>query len=115
MKLLVCGDRHWVDQEFILEAIKKVSPELVIEGGAPGADTLARIAASRLKIPVVEFKAEWNTYGRAAGPIRNIKMLVEGKPDLVVAFHDDIKNSKGTKHMLEEAKKRGIRTILLHH
>jgi len=32
--------------------------------------------------------------------------------DLVVAFHDDIENSKGTKHMVNIAQKNGIKTLL---
>jgi len=40
-------------------------------------------------------------------------MLDEGKPDLVLAFHTDIKNSKGTKNMIQQAEKRGIKVILI--
>lgn len=46
-------------------------------------------------------------------PIRNKQMLDEGKPDLVLAFHTDIENSKGTKNMIYQAKKRGIKVILI--
>ncbi len=63
-------------------------------------------------IEALEFKADWLKEGRAAGPIRNKKMLVEGKPDLVVAFHNDIDASKGTKNMLKQAQKAGIATRL---
>ena len=46
---------------------------------------------------------------RAAGPIRNQRMLVEGKPDLVIAFHDDLESSRGTKDMIKRSLKAGIR------
>ena len=59
------------------------------------------------------FPADWKKYGRAAGPIRNKQMLNEGKPDLVLAFHTNIENSKGTKSMIQIAKKSEIKIILI--
>jgi hypothetical protein len=40
-------------------------------------------------------------------------MLDQGRPDIVLAFHANISQSKGTKDMVERAKKAGIpsRTI----
>jgi hypothetical protein len=58
-------------------------------------------AAKALKIPSLGFPAQWTRYGRAAGPIRNQRMLDEGRPTMAYAFHDDIANSRGTKDMLE--------------
>lgn len=40
-------------------------------------------------------------------------MLDEGKPDYVLAFHNDIFNSKGTKDMLNRAKKAGVPCTLV--
>ena len=40
--------------------------------------------------------ADWKKYGKSAGPIRNREML-KMDPDIVLIFHDDPKNSKGTK------------------
>lgn len=51
----------------------------------------------------------------AAGPRRNQQMLDEGKPLLVLAFHDDIKSSRGTKDMVSRAKRAGIRTYVISH
>lgn len=89
-----------------------LNPDLVIEGEAPGADTLAREAAEYFGIPVLAFPANWQKYGRAAGPIRNTEMLNEGKPDMVVAFHNDYLHSKGTKNMVEQALKRGLKVVI---
>jgi hypothetical protein len=47
-------------------------------------------------MPVIAMPADWANHGKAAGPIRNRKML-DLKPDLVLAFHADLTNSKGTK------------------
>lgn len=53
---------------------------------------------------VESFPANWSQYGHAAGPIRNQKML-DQNPDLVIAFHFDLEHSKGTKDMINRAKK----------
>lgn len=57
--------------------------------------------------PLIEIPADWTTYGKAAGPIRNRQML-DLNPDIVIAFHNDITSSKGTKDTVTEAKRRGI-------
>lgn len=61
---------------------------------------------------IIPFPAEWEKYGKSAGPIRNRQMLDEN-PDLVIAFHDDIESSKGTKDCIKEAEKRGIEVQLI--
>ena len=60
---------------------------------------------------IIKFPADWNKYGKAAGVLRNQQMLDEGHPDLVVYFHKDIENSKGTKDMIIRAIDANIRTI----
>ncbi len=112
IRVLICGDRNWKDRELIQAIIAALDVEVIIEGEARGADTLAREVAQEYNIPVLAFPAEWSKYGRAAGPIRNKQMLDEGRPDLVVAFHNNITASKGTKDMLQRARDRGIDTRL---
>lgn len=68
---------------------------------------MAREIAEELNIPFKPFPANWTKHGKAAGPIRNREMLDEN-PDLVLAFHTDIENSKGTADTLCEAEDRGI-------
>ena len=112
-RILVCGDRNWNDSEKIREILKEYPKEsVIIHGGCRGADTLAGNVAKTLHMPVIVFSAEWNKHGLAAGPIRNKKMLDEGKPDIVLAFHGDISSSKGTKNMISQARTRGIEIIL---
>ncbi len=113
MKVLVCGCRHWQWFEIIYGRLAKLpSDTIIIEGGASGADRQARGAALDIGLEVVEFPAAWKKHGKAAGPIRNIKML-DAKPHLVIAFHDDLENSKGTKHLVGEARKRGIEVEII--
>ena len=110
MRILFCGDRLWSNTALIHAVMSELNPDVVIEGEAPGADTLSREVAEQLNIPVLKFPANWKQFGRAAGPIRNRQMLDDGRPDLVVAFHNNLPNSKGTKNMLAQASKRGLPT-----
>ena len=118
MRVLICGDRDWVDRDLIhswIEQLQEWGVDSIIEGEARGADTIAREEAEKLGIEVEKFPAEWNRFGRAAGPIRNRQMLDEN-PDLVLAFHDHIEFSKGTRNTLTEARdKRKITCILISH
>lgn len=63
--------------------------------------------AQILGYTVIAVPAEWKKYGKRAGIMRNQKMFDEHHPDLVLAFHKNIAESKGTKHMMEYAKKKG--------
>lgn len=79
--------------------------DTIIHGAARGADSLADFIGHNLGCRVEPFPAQWEKYHRAAGPIRNTQMLVEGKPDRVLAFHRDIAHSKGTADMVKQALK----------
>ena len=59
-------------------------------------------------VPVEVYPADWTRYGKPAGPIRNRQMLNEGKPDMVIAFHDDLSVSVGTKDMVDIANAAGL-------
>jgi hypothetical protein len=78
--------------------------DVIIHGGATGADTLAQAYANDRVIPTLVFKADWDKYGRAAGPKRNAAMLKQGKPDLVIAFP----GGKGTADMVRRAEAAGV-------
>ena len=107
--VLVTGSRYWSDRLVIYDILKELPKDtLIIQGGARGADTLAREVAEELGLEVKTFKAEWDKYGKSAGPIRNQKMLDETHPSLVLVFHSDIEHSKGTKDMVNRATLAGI-------
>lgn len=114
LRVLVCGDRNWIDIPTIRSELSRLpSDTVIIHGDARGADRLGGYVAGQLGMPVVPFPADWNQYGKAAGPIRNVRMLTEGKPDLVLAFHPDLRASKGTAHMVRIAKEAGIEVRVL--
>jgi hypothetical protein len=118
IRLLVCGDRHyddWATLSWTLDQFRWThfkagdAIDVVIEGEAPGADTMAREWAEKRGIPVDAHPADWTKYGKAAGPIRNQEMLDCG-PTHVLAFHNDFENSRGTKDMVARARKAGVFT-----
>ena len=110
MRLLVCGSRTWTNYEAIFNAIVDImadtAVDCIIEGEAKGADSLARRAAEELDIPVLKFPADWKTHRKQAGFIRNKQMLVEGIPDLVLAFQ--VNRSAGTQATIDLARAAGI-------
>lgn len=115
MKVLVCGGRDYKDKRKVWQRLNKfVATDhlFIIEGGAKGADTLAAEYAQENGIPVATVRANWEFYGKRAGSLRNEWML-DLEPDLVIAFHSDIKNSNGTKHCIYKAGERDIPTELI--
>ena len=115
MKVIVCGSRDWSsDKDRVIRERLFDLPcnTIIVEGGCDGVDTMARNLALNMGFEVVTFWAAWKKYGLSAGPRRNIKMLDTG-PGLVIAFHNDLSKSKGTKHILGEARNRGIETEVI--
>lgn len=107
MKLLVCGGRTFRDQAYLdatLDALHAQTPvTLLIEGGALGADTLAHAWARKRGVACKTVPAYWGEHGRAAGAMRNERMLALG-PDLVIAFP----GGSGTAHMVRIARAAGV-------
>lgn len=121
MRILVCGGRDlepeavwdWLEDhahEECCDALNRGSHVLittVIQGGATGADTGAERWARASAIPVLTFRADWDRYGRQAGPLRNAQMLAEGRPDVVIAFQ----GRKGTADMVRKARAAGLPVV----
>lgn len=122
MRVLVTGDRNWTNYEEVARTLLELkrsyfgwpTPEpvmTIIHGAARGADEMAGQVANTFRgFSEERYPADWKGYGKGAGPIRNQQMLMS-KPDLVVAFHGDLENSKGTKDMVGRAIKAGIPII----
>jgi predicted Rossmann-fold nucleotide-binding protein len=89
-KVLVCGGRDYQNETRVFKVLDRIltryGPLLIIEGGARGADSLARKWAQARNQNVRTFPADWDKYKKGAGFRRNTQMLKEGQPDLVVAF-----------------------------
>lgn len=107
-RVLVCGGRDYSDRRTlysILDAAHAANPiELLVVGGARGADQLAADWAGMRGVQKQIFSADWEVRGRRAGPERNQRMLNEGKPHLVIAFP----GGRGTADMMRRAKVAGV-------
>ena len=108
MRALVCGGRDFNERDRVYRALdgarKRLGLNHVIQGGARGADLLAKQWAETRGIPCDEYRAEWGRHGRAAGPLRNQTMIEVGKPDIVIAFPGTV----GTADMIARAEKAAI-------
>ena len=102
-KAIVCGGRNFLDKSLLFATLDELDVRHVIEGGATGADALAREWAQQRFRPFTEYPANWMAQGRGAGPRRNAAMLEEN-PDAVVAFP----GGRGTDHIIALAAGRGV-------
>lgn len=101
---IVCGGRDYTRADrvnLVLDrAVAKFGIDTIIEGGADGADRLAKEYGLSHDLSVIEIRADWHGLGKRAGPIRNMMMLAQ-KPQFVIAFP----GSTGTAHMVAIAQK----------
>jgi hypothetical protein len=110
MRLLIAGSRDWQDETPIRQALERARPTVLIHGAARGADSIAARLAYAMGIEVRAYPADWSV-GRAAGVIRNQRMLDDGRPDWVIAFADDLLISRGTRDMIERAVEHGVERV----
>ena len=112
MRLLVCGPRDCdktPEVFFWLNAINAVTDiDVIIHGNAYGPDKISGQWAAMLGVSTEVYPADWEKYGRAAGPRRNANMLVEGQPDRVLAFQPRGQETPGTQNMIKLAKQAGV-------
>lgn len=111
MKVIVAGGRDFNSfsllsskLDFFLKDLNKEDIEIV-SGKAKGADTLGERYAKERGLKIKEFPADWNTFGKMAGPRRNTEMA--NYADCLVAFWDG--ESKGTDHMIWTANNLGLK------
>ncbi len=112
MRVLVCGGRNFNDLGMVwgqLDAFHALAGPitLLIHGAAPGADTLGAKWALSNNVEIAVYPAEWKRLGKSAGPIRNQRMIDEGRPDRVIAFP----GGAGTADMVRRAKSSNVPVI----
>lgn len=111
MRVAVTGGRHYSDRPRLRAVLDKLHNKapflLLIEGGASGADELAREWAQDNGIQVATFRANWTYWGNAAGPTRNQHMISQGLLDMLVVFPGD----RGTKNCAHLAKCAGVKVV----
>lgn len=124
-KILVCGGRAYSNKEKVYDTLDEMKALcetahlatnstnpiniVIIQGGAKGADRLASQWAKENNIRQEQYDADWDSYGKAAGYIRNKTMLTVGKPDLVIAFS----GGQGTKNMIQLAQDENIQVEII--
>ena len=90
--------RSYID--FCLSNIRRENDIVIVSGCASGSDAIGERYARQNGFKVEKYPANWNKYGRSAGPIRN-KQMAE-VCDYVICFWDG--KSRGTKSMIEFAR-----------
>jgi hypothetical protein len=117
LRILITGSREWTGRTAIRRALEAVleqcagdcfehiSEVTVVHGAARGADRIAGEVATELGCTVEVHPANWDRYGKAAGPIRNLEMIRQGA-DVCLAF--PLGPSRGTRHAMAAARAAGI-------
>ena len=110
LSVLVCGGRDFRGWGAVERVLDRISPELIIHGAANGADSLAGRYARLNDVPCREFPANWRPRG-SRGPVnmragheRNQQMLVQGRPDIVLAMP----GGRGTEDMVRRSRQQGF-------
>lgn len=105
MKTIIAGCRKFVDYEEVVRHVNLSGFNIteVVSGGCGGVDKLGERFAKERGIGIKRFPYE-GKYGKAGGPIRNRKMAEYGEALIAISS-----GGNGTKNMIEEAKKRGLK------
>ena len=111
MKVIIAGGRDFSAPRFgdewnlVCDLHQKYCFIEIISGGANGADRFGEFYAGDSGVPLKVFPAEWDKYGKAAGPIRNAQMAQYA--DAVILFP----GGRGTDSMRKLAKEYGLKIL----
>lgn len=116
-RVIIAGTRDFSNYELLRRAmskefghlsVKEISEMKIVSGCCRGADQLGEQFAKNNQLICVKFPADWNQYGKKAGPIRNEEMAVYASEEhgILMAFWDGI--SRGTQNMIKAAEKYGL-------
>tara|TARA_R110001606_G_scaffold373232_1_gene530567 strand:- start:737 stop:1099 length:363 start_codon:yes stop_codon:yes gene_type:complete len=114
MKIIIAGSRNFTDYQKLktecdqfLQDHKNI--EIVSGGHYKGADKLGIEYANEKGFDLIKFPAEWNKFGKAAGPKRNTEMAQYA--DALIVFWDG--KSRGTLNMINLAKKEALKIRII--
>jgi hypothetical protein len=131
--VLVTGSRQWTNIDAIRRELGHLPKNsIVVHGACRGVDSFADMVSDELGIGTISCPAHWKhsgelwtivygpcqpdckeVVGKAAGPIRNCFMLDAYSPNIVLAFHDNIIKSRGTRHMVGYALKKNFEVKII--
>jgi hypothetical protein len=104
-KVAIVGSREYPHRDRVENYVNALPDgTTVVSGGAPGVDRWAEYAAAQRGLKVWVERADWDRYGRAAGPMRNA--LIVAGAERLVAFWDG--SSRGTADTIRKARAAGI-------
>jgi hypothetical protein len=117
IRIIIAGSRKFNDYSKMLNKLDELGTHLlatmddieIVSGHASGADTLGEKFAEAYNYPLKIFPAEWDKYGKAAGPIRNEQMAkyaAEADKGILIAF--PMGESRGTRNMIKLAEQYGL-------
>ena len=113
MKLIIAGGRDFSDyallESQVSNLIGKATDVEIVSGGAKGADRLGEFFAIDYNLPVKRFPVDWDKYGKSAGFRRNAEMA--DYADHCICFWDG--QSRGTKHIIDLAKSKGLNLTIV--
>jgi len=104
VKVIIAGSRDIIHMDIVEYAIRDTEYEIteVVSGGARGVDRLGEQWARDRAIPITHFPADWDSFGKAAGTMRNQEMIDYVAPDgALIAVWDE--KSRGTADIIERA------------
>ncbi len=107
MRVIIAGGRDIFDMEAVATAIAEAGFKIteVVCGLARGVDTLGSEWAMNHGIPVTNFAADWQKFGKRAGTVRNA--LMGNYAEALIAVWDG--KSRGTKHMIDYARMKNLK------
>ena len=115
MKVIIAGSRNFNDYKKLCKIcdhlLQNQANVEIVSGAARGADQLGEKYTKERGYKLTKFPANWNKYGKSAGPKRNEEMA--NYADVLIAFWDG--KSRGTKNMIELANKRKLNVLICYY
>lgn len=118
LRIIIAGSRDFNDHNKLNVSMREILGDrnfdvdkiVIVSGTARGADKMGEQFAENKELGIKRFPADWDGLGKRAGYVRNADMakysVSDGNIGMLVAFWDG--KSKGTKHMIDLAKRYGL-------
>ena len=117
-RVIIAGGREYNNYDFLRERCdfylqNKFNEEdvIIVSGHAKGADALGERYAQERGLACEQYPADWEKYGRGAGPIRNEQMA--NVANALIAFWDG--QSRGTANMINLAMSKGLKVAVVNY
>lgn len=121
LRVIVAGSRDFDDFQMLMSSCAGILSNILTEnndledvrfisGTARGTDRLGEQYAQIAGYEISRFPADWDGLGKRAGYVRNAEMaeyaIADGSYGVLIVFWDG--KSKGTKHMIDLAQRKGL-------